>query len=182
MTPLFLEYRGVTMDTKVCRMCRLPKPLRSFVFVRPGTRRSTCIQCRKSTDSQNNFERVRRESVKAYERTKERRRAGEDVARWILVDSRRSDRKKGLQNDLTREWIEQVIASGCCYCGETTLRMTLDRKDNMSGHVRDNLVPACIRCNYARGSMPYAAWLCLVPGVRKARADGLFESWTGRCR
>lgn len=174
--------RGVTVETKTCTRCGCAKPLHSFTYVRPGTRRGTCIQCRKATDTANNPERVRRESVRAWDKTKQLRRSGQEVARWILIDSRKSDRKKGRSNDLTREWIETAISEGCHYCGETTLRMTLDRKDNLVGHIRDNVVPACLRCNYARGAMPYAAWLCLVSGMQKARTGGLFGSWTGRCR
>jgi hypothetical protein len=60
--------------------------------------------------------------------------------------------------------------------------MTLDRIDNKRGHSRANVVPACIRCNYARRDMPYAAWLCLAPGLRVALEQGLFGEWTGRCR
>jgi hypothetical protein len=60
--------------------------------------------------------------------------------------------------------------------------MTLDRKDNDRGHTQDNVVPACIRCNYIRRHTPYEAWLCMVPGVRRARKEGFFGDWTGRTR
>jgi hypothetical protein len=59
---------------------------------------------------------------------------------------------------------------------------TLDRIDNSKGHTRDNVVPACIRCNYARRNMPYEAWLCLTDGMKRARELGLFKEWTGRTR
>jgi len=60
--------------------------------------------------------------------------------------------------------------------------MTLDRIDNDKGHTQDNVVPACIRCNYARRSMPYEAWLVVAKGMREAREQGLFGDWTGRVR
>jgi hypothetical protein len=55
--------------------------------------------------------------------------------------------------------------------------MTLDRIDNTIGHVKTNVKPACIRCNLLRRNMPYAAWLMLVPAVKKARKFGLFDGW-----
>ncbi len=110
------------------------------------------------------------------------RAAGIDVARFILREARGSDTLRGQTCELTKAEIEQLITRGCCYCGETELRMTLDRIDNHLGHKRDNVVPACIRCNYARRNMPYEAWLCLRDGMRRARELGLFKDWTGRTR
>jgi len=55
--------------------------------------------------------------------------------------------------------------------------MTLDRKDNDVGHVKDNVVPACVRCNYTRGDMPFDAWLVVAAGMRQAREKGLFGDW-----
>lgn len=107
---------------------------------------------------------------------------GIDVARFILRDARRSDTLRGRTCDLTKEQIEMLIAGGCRYCGETELRMTLDRIDNAKGHTSENVVAACIRCNYARRDMPYEAWLCLIAGLKRARELGLFKGWTGRAR
>ncbi len=110
------------------------------------------------------------------------RAAGVDVARFILREARRSDTLRGQTCDLSKQEIELLISQGCQYCGERDLRMTLDRIDNSKGHTRDNVVPACIRCNYARRDMPYEAWLCLTEGMRRARELGLFKGWTGRTR
>ena len=120
---------------------------------------------------------------KAYDhKVSEWRRSGVDQDRWIWRDTRGWDRKHGFEPELTREEIRELIASGCLYCGETNLRMTLDRIDNSKGHCRGNVNPACIRCNYARRAMPYEAWLCLLPGLKEAREKRLFGDWTGRCR
>jgi hypothetical protein len=56
--------------------------------------------------------------------------------------------------------------------------MTLDRKDNSIGHLLDNVVPCCIRCNYIRRDMPFEAWLIVATGIRKAKELGLFGTWT----
>ncbi len=110
------------------------------------------------------------------------RATGVDVARFILREARRSDTLRGQTCDLMKQEIELLISRGCDYCGEKDLRMTLDRIDNSKGHTRDNVVPAYIRCNYARRNMPYEAWLCLIGGMRRARELDLFKGWTGRTR
>jgi hypothetical protein len=99
--------------------------------------------------------------------------------RSILSDSKASDNKKSRQNDLDIEFVKALISLPCSYCGETKLRMTADRVDNSIGHLKSNVVPACIRCNYTRRDMPHEAWLFLVEGMRKAREAGLFNNWTG---
>ena len=104
------------------------------------------------------------------------------MAQIILRDSKGSDKKYNRENDLTKEFIEETVKDGCSYCGEKLLRMTLDRIDNTLGHLMSNVVPACIRCNYTRGSMPYQAWLCLADGMKRAKENDLFGDWTGRCR
>jgi hypothetical protein len=181
VTSMTFVTRG-SQKGRVCRKCGKGKPLRSFTEVRPGCRRRTCIQCRKGRDQSQNPNRLKIEGARAWSARKERRRLGVDLEKFIYEDSRRSDKKKGFQNDLTLEFIKREISKGCSYCGEVDLRMSLDRIDNSIGHLQSNVQPACIRCNYARRSMPYAAWVCLIHGLREAREKGLFGNWTGRCR
>lgn len=101
-------------------------------------------------------------------------------SKYILVDSRSSDKKKGLTgNDLDEPFVIDTISHGCEYCGDSTGRMTLDRIDNSKAHTKDNVKPSCLRCNYARSDMPFSAWLELVPGMRSAREKGLFGDWDG---
>lgn len=83
---------------------------------------------------------------------------------------------------MTVEFVQQMIEGGCSYCGESELRMTLDRIDNSQGHTRENVVAACIRCNYTRKDMPHGAWILLAPAMKVARECGLFGAWTGRTR
>lgn len=54
--------------------------------------------------------------------------------------------KRGLDFDLTAEWIEKLLALPCVYCNEYEIPQ-LDRKDNQKGYTTDNVVPACKRCN-----------------------------------
>lgn len=116
------------------------------------------------------------------ERLRYMRKHNLNTAQFIYTDSKSSDRKKGLKNDLNQEFIKKLIDHPCSYCGETSLRMTLDRIDNSIGHIRTNVVAACIRCNYVRRDMPYEAWLCIAPAMTEARKKGLFKNWSGRTR
>lgn len=108
---------------------------------------------------------------------KHRRRT--NIAQAVLEDSRKADSRKGLSNDLDLAFIQATLSNPCSYCGETLLRMTLDRVNNAVGHLRSNVVPACERCNYVRRDMPAAAWQVVAAGMRSAREAGLFDGWVG---
>jgi hypothetical protein len=102
--------------------------------------------------------------------------------KFILKDSKDSDRKSGFKNDLTKKFVQEAIKDGCSYCGESSIRMTLDRVDNSIGHTVTNVVSCCIRCNYVRRDMPHGAWLLVIPAMRAAREKGLFEGWDNRVK
>lgn len=146
------------------------------------------VSCKKCS----NEERSRRDSKESVKIRGDRykinsstqRKALHNVDKWIYEDSRGSDRKKGLRDqfDLTREFIREIIADGCRYCGESDIRIGLDRIDNARGHSKDNVIPCCMRCNYIRRHMPFEAWMKIVPAIRNARECGAFGDWVGGCR
>ncbi len=169
----------------VCTKCQKLQPEEYYRETAKPYRRHTCRNCesdeRMSRDNHNPD--AARARARRYQMNKsEMRRMGLHVERWIVEDSRRTDRKLGRLNDLTTAWVAEQIASGCSYCGETQLHMTMDRIDNTLGHIQSNVVPACERCNYIRRDMPYAAWLKLVPTLVEIREAGLFGVWTGGIR
>ena len=174
------------LQEKQCSSCKAVLPVTLFYIASATNRpRPYCKPCenrqrgeRRRKAGPLHDERARRYTAKLSAM----RRSGQQVARWILADSRGSDRKHGRENTLTLNFIESAIANGCTYCGETSLRMTLDRMDNATGHTPENVLAACIRCNYLRRHTPYAAWLEIVPSVRAAREKDLFGEWDGRCR
>ena len=176
------------LTMRICRGCNLPKNEEDLVpLLRDGKKyfRSWCLTCDAEKSAKwrhSHLEQSRDYARKKAEKKRASRLRGDETPKWILCDSRDSDKKKGLENDLTKEFIQAEISNGCFYCGETSLRMTLDRKDNAKGHTKDNVVPACIRCNYTRKDMPFEAWIVLSDGMRQARIKGLFGSWTGRAR
>ena len=175
-------------DHKKCNSCLETKPLSKF-GVRKANGKEYLRTCGRPCDNRKRDDR-RKKSGTTYTKSLRRlnakrsqmRKSGAEPERWILQDSRGSDKKANRENDLTKEFIAEQIAGGCLYCGESGIRMTLDRIDNSKGHLMDNVVPACIRCNYTRKNMPHEAWLVVAPGMREARVAGLFKGWTGRCR
>ena len=175
-----------TEPTKLCRICGKEKPLLEMDTTTKNGKdyyRSRCRACcnerRKRWKDRNPQKYTEGQKVLMEER-KRQRASNEEQDKYIYWDSRAFDRKAGFDNDLDRGFIRGLIQHGCRYCGETSLRMTLDRVDNSQGHTRDNVVPCCIRCNYLRGDMPYKAWEIIVKAVRKAVGEGAFGDWTGR--
>lgn len=123
----------------------------------------------------------------SYDKNNDKRRRErkefKNIESYMCKDYKYKDRLAGFTDfDLSKEIIKELIKDGCTYCGEepTKIRMTLDRIDNSKGHIRSNVLPACYRCNVMRGTMPYNAWLELVPAIRAVREKGLFENWDGR--
>lgn len=62
------------------------------------------------------------------------------------------DKKKGYENDLTKDFLEEILSKPCYYCRDT-YRIGLDRIDNSKGHTQDNVVPCCIECNTVRNNL-----------------------------
>jgi hypothetical protein len=124
-------------------------------------------------------EQKRRRNDKSNERRRNLRTDPARTAKFIILDTKDRDRRRGLENDLSFSFVDDLIKDGCSYCGETSIKMTVDRIDNDKGHRQDNVVPACYRCNMLRGNMPYDAWLNIVPAIRDTLVKGLFESWVG---
>ena len=155
-------------ESRVCKKCGVEKPIKSFGFSSSGYRERVCGSCRERSKRVANPTRM-------LEVQRERRERLPHL--YIVRDSRYYDKKRGLDNDLDPNFVMGLLTLGCKYCGDRAIRMTLDRVDNHLGHLKSNVVPCCLRCNYLRGSMPYEAWVHLVPAIRGARELGLFGSW-----
>jgi hypothetical protein len=99
-------------------------------------------------------------------------------ARYLVRRLHVSDKYKGLECDLTVEFALGALKRGCTYCGRIEgVIMTLDRLDNTKGHLMENVVPACFRCNVLKMDMPHEAWLTVLRGVREADKLNLFNGW-----
>lgn len=148
-----------------CARCLQDLPLESF-----EGNRSTCRSCRKKDR--------RNDGIYGREYERRRRRNPSLRSSYILKDSRKSDRRLGRENDLTKEFIEALIQLPCSYCHRSHAKMTLDRKDNARGHLQDNVVPACVDCNYFRRDMPYEHWQAFLSILRRQVGQGLYDDWT----
>lgn len=173
-----------TMVEKKCTKCGRSEPEVSFDILDPKTRprkRSYCNKCRYAQRKNRLGPSMMRELwIKKEKERSTLRKSNQKTEVFIYADCRKYDRKHGLDNDLDLEYIAALIGNGCMYCGERNLRMTLDRIDNSLGHIKSNVNPACIRCNYLRRDMPYAAWVIIAYAVRQAASRGAFGRWTGR--
>ena len=177
-----------SIPTKICTLCGIEKPLSAMTrATRNGNvyyrgRCKTCDSARAKAWAQRHPERAAETYKQTLARRKAERNDPQHQSKYILQDTKQSDHRAGRETDLDRDFIAGAITQECSYCGETEIRMTLDRIDNDKGHTKDNVVPACIRCNYTRKNMPHEAWLLVAKGMREAREKGLFGSWTGRAR
>jgi len=73
-------------------------------------------------------------------------------------------KKRGLEWDLTEEQFEEITQQDCYYCGAKPNNNSkgnhgnngnyiyngLDRIDNFKGYTKDNIVPCCKTCNFAK--------------------------------
>lgn len=168
------------ISMRICNSCGQLKPMEAFESTGYKYRRRTCMRCRHQRTEENMSEEARARHKETLRKARRRLR-DERPAVVICRDSRGSDKKAGrFGNDLDTDFVRDLISKGCTYCGEIEIRMTLDRIDNSLAHTKLNVIPACMRCNYARGGMPYEAWLFLIPGMKAARESGAFGTWTGR--
>lgn len=183
------------LTSKICIACKETKSIEEFYLRNKETkyRESFCKRCSKDRVAIKNKSRrqlLKQKDPEKYDqylknettRSRTRRQDADFRANIIVSDSRRGDKTKGRSNDLTVEFVQKLIDDGCSYCFDSHNRMTIDRIDNSLGHTQDNVVPACVRCNYTRGNMPYLAWLKIAPIMLELRVTGQFEGWVGDLR
>lgn len=165
------------MELKYCNKCGEDKPSVKFPKQRndPTRRSSPCSRCREKKRLANPNSAIHQTILRRRGRYLSK---PENVPAIIVRSSRQSDSKNGRVGfNLNREFVSELLKSGCSYCGTKEGRLTVDRIDNSIAHTCENVRSACIRCNNIRGSMPYDAWISIVPAVRKAYELGLFGDW-----
>lgn len=164
------------IDRRVCSKCLVEKDITSFEVCSKYYRRRACITCNNKERKINNPDTYKRKIAKQLAWAKKNRKEKPHI--YIVQDCKKSDQKHRLEtNDLDYDFVKNIISNGCSYCGETQIKITLDRIDNTLSHNKNNVLPACYRCNLTRGSMPFEAWMHIVPSIKTARELGLFGSW-----
>lgn len=105
-----------------------------------------------------------------------------------FTDIRRRAELKGMDFDLTREDVGELIFAPCSYCGAessnkrkignyTIMHNGIDRIDSNKGYTKDNVTTCCSTCNYAKLELDTADFLAHVEKIylhqnKTARKDG----------
>lgn len=101
------------------------------------------------------------EAVKQYMKKYNNTKRGRAV--YLASSYKKADKKADRENNIDAKWIqENIFPSKCIYCGETNWReLGCDRIDNSIGHLVDNVVCCCGKCNIERGTKPFKEFLTL---------------------
>lgn len=71
-----------------------------------------------------------------------------DEAKKKIYGYAKLDKGKGIETDLSVDFVERCLKEPCIYCGYPS--KGLDRVDNSLGHIESNCVPCCDLCNFTR--------------------------------
>ncbi len=88
-------------------------------------------------------------------------------------------RKIGLREIIDYDDYAKLVIMSCHYCGAAPVdrgrgpRNGLDRVNNELGYVQENVVTACVTCNFAKGTLSIGEFLAWVERV--ARHSGLVQ-------
>lgn len=108
------------------------------------------------------------------------------IINQIILQYKRHARDRGIEWNLTRDAVDQLVRMQCQYCGIVggNTKQTknhpgfkhngIDRVDSSKGYESTNVVPCCGLCNRAKRDMPreeFIAWACRVADHQKAMAD-----------
>lgn len=99
-----------------------------------------------------------------------------NALRCRITAYKSEDKRKGHQATISTEQAIPLMEKPCSYC-EIENSGGLDRVDNTRGHLFDNVVPCCVKCNGILIDLPYAAKKLLAPGLKEARLAGYLDNW-----
>ena len=92
---------------------------------------------------------------------------GQSAFNLMYGQMKKSARVRGYSWELTKEQVKELTQKTCYYCGNTPSRSAdtkhrlngdyiyngLDRVDNNTGYIIDNVVPCCWKCNKAKATL-----------------------------
>ena len=76
-----------------------------------------------------------------------------------MSDYRCKARAANRDFNLTIDQFHSITSKPCHYCGVSSKKMGIDRKDSGQGYVLDNCVPCCKKCNQAKMNIPYEEFI-----------------------
>lgn len=81
----------------------------------------------------------------------------EERAERLANGYKKIDSRKSMDNDITAHFIvDHIFSKPCLKCGETDWhKLGCDRIDNAKGHLMNNVVCACYKCNITRRTKPF---------------------------
>lgn len=144
------------MLTRKCNRCQQLLPATSDVFLKDASRSLglayECKPCHRQrklgrdrrTERWANMSAAQRQAATARNRKYSQTQRGRAV--FLRKAYERMD-----ACDMTSAEILEIIICPCTYCGTLERNRGLDRIDNSLPHIKRNVVPACIECNFARG-------------------------------
>ena len=108
----------------------------------------------------------------------------------IILGYKRHAERRGFAWKLDREFVEGLIKQDCVYCGSSpsNLKKTknsmgmgllysgIDRVDSKKDYTKDNVVPCCRICNYAKSNMSIAEFKEWAIRIGK---KAMAEQWAG---
>jgi hypothetical protein len=96
-----------------------------------------------------------REARLIIDRERRQKYKEENFEEYVYKEYQQSAKKRDLEFDLTQDELNNLIFQPCFYCGNVpgsgpTDRVGLDRIDSDKGYTKDNILPCCATCNYAK--------------------------------
>jgi hypothetical protein len=144
---------GNIMD-KGCRGCGNVLPLTTEFYHKHNSSkdgfRHDCKECRKK-ENKSSLDRYHKNRTYRLARMQEYAKRPIPKAKKYIRDYIRIDSKKGVECDLTVEFMLGIFTQPCVYCGDFS-NIGCDRIHNHLGHLQDNVVPCCATCNVARSN------------------------------
>lgn len=155
-----------TIPTKICSCCDQAKPITEF-YTQTGTGLPS-NQCKECTNIKRSVVRSKARHGKFV--SKEKQRSMEAVMFPI------------------KDWQESMLhfRGGCCYCGQKEGRAKADKFDHEHfvalSHggktVKNNIAPACRKCNRSRGNKDLWTWFRAQPSYTVEREERI-RQWMG---
>jgi len=91
----------------------------------------------------------------------------------------RGAREREMEFSLTKDEFREVISRNCFYCGREPAPLHaagkyngsfvgtgIDRKDNSVGYTKENCIPCCSTCNFAKGRIPFDDFIIWLERIR----------------
>lgn len=84
----------------------------------------------------------------------------------LLASYCKEDEERGRDNDLTPEFVRNMIYRPCHYCGgmAESGHNGLDRMNSSLGHLQSNCVPCCPTCNNKKRTKTYEVFMNEIQG------------------